>query len=142
MDAPEKRHAATFLERVDCWLDTKRIARETTPPPPASSARRFNAARWPPPVGSGGASTEVRVDGSKVQINKSARLRPCEHGVTATGMWSKTISKSRGNVAALIGEAIKVLEATRGAEEFRADNEKYQRLLGEYVDAIRAVGLS
>jgi len=84
----------------------------------------------------------ITVNGSKVQINKSARLRPCEHGVTATGMWSKTISKSRGNVAALIGEAIKVLEATRGAEEFRADNEKYQRLLGEYVDAIRAVGLS
>jgi uncharacterized protein (TIGR02452 family) len=48
VDGLIERRRATFLERCDCWLDTKAAVRSMLVRPLPSVKARFDASRWPP----------------------------------------------------------------------------------------------
>ena len=81
----------------------------------------------------------LTVNSAKVMISQAGRLIPGEHGADDRGLWSRTISRGRHNVKELVREAVACLERTHGRESFLAANATYQRLLGEYVDAVDVV---
>ena len=81
----------------------------------------------------------VTVNSTKVMISQAGRLTPGMHGADDRGLWSRTFSRDRRNVAALVREAVECLENTHGRYVFGTANAVYQRLLGEYVDAESAL---
>ena len=81
----------------------------------------------------------VTVNSSKVMITQAGRLVSGANGADDTGMWSRTISNDRSNVEALVHASVECLVRTHGHDAFAAANAKYQRLLGEYLDAAGAL---
>ncbi len=76
----------------------------------------------------------MSVNKTKVMLNQVAGLRPGEHGADAAGLWKASINAARSNIPELVLMGIKVLRDTHGEAKFAEDNERYQRLLGDYMD--------